>query len=126
MTSRRAQFKRARVTLILLGVFLVGLGLVYFVVTKVQEDTDRRVNAIVCVTRPYIEGARARSIQAANDKSQTPAERARARQAIQANDQFLAGLLLHPRNYDCKPLLEKLLREQRAREKAQEARNIHP
>lgn len=92
---------------------LVTAGAVYFVVTKVQQDTDQRVNAIVCVTKPYIEQSRARSKQASQDKASTPAERARAAQAVIANDQFLAGLLTHPRNYDCGPLLKRLLREQR-------------
>jgi len=120
--------KRLKWTFVLFGFAIAITSAVYFVVSKVQQDTDRRVNAIVCVTRPYIEQSRARSQQTANDTHQTDAERARAQQAVTASDQFLAGLLLHPRGYDCKPLLEKLLRDAQERENRieREARSGKP
>lgn len=128
MTTRREAIKRVRVTLILFAVALLMAAGVWYLTTALIDATDERVNALVCVTKPYIEQSRARSHQAELDKTATKAERARAHQAVIANDQFLAGLLLKPRNFDCKPLLDKLLKDQRDRQKRieKEARSGNP
>lgn len=112
-----AGLKRLRTTFILFGVAVIVAGAVWYTVTEVQRSTNERVNAIVCVTRPYIEGGRASSKQAAEDPAVKPAAKARANEAVERADQFLSGLLLEPRDFNCKPLLKKLLREQKEREK---------
>lgn len=110
MTTRKDQFKRLKWTLILFGVSLLAVGASFLTQSSTNQHTDERVNAIVCVTRPYILASRARA--AFNMKNgKTATLRAQGSQAVDSADLFLAGLITTPRHFNCKPYLNKLLKE---------------
>lgn len=109
--TRKDQFKRLKWTLILFGISLLAVGVSYLIQSGTNGHTDDRVNAMVCVTRPYIEASRARSLFVLNNPKETKSRKASAAQAVDSADQFLAGLITTPRHFDCKPFIAKLKKE---------------
>ena len=99
----------------MLGLALVVTAGVYWTLHEASKQTDHRVNAIVCVTRPYIASQRARNLfTATHDQSAT--HRATAWQAVFSADTFLSGLLTSPAHFNCAPLLKQLAKEKRQRD----------
>lgn len=91
---------------------LIGLVFVILAVwisdQRNRQDVADSVNGIVCVTRPYIQASRERSLQAEQDKTTSQASRDRAHNAVVSSDIFLAGLKTIPRHFNCTPLIAKL------------------
>lgn len=106
-------------------VVLVNLPLTLLIILFVNDrsNSERRHtqaifakdhNALVCVVKPFIKGSKARS-QFNAEHGTTPSARATARQAVKGADQFLAGLVTFPPDFNCGPLVKKLLAEEKAR-----------
>lgn len=91
----------------LLGLVIAGL-IIWVVDQRNRDEIARDHNALVCVTRPYIEQSRLRSVQARDDLREDGPTRERARQAVLSADQFLNGLITIPPHFKCGPLLKDL------------------
>lgn len=95
------------------GLFAVAGVLTVIFAVWISDNRNHRTlsfdhNALVCVTRPYIEGSKARAFQSMNDTKQTAAVRARAASAYVGAERFLNGLITIPSTFNCKPLLKQI------------------
>lgn len=108
----RAALKSLSYTAVAGLLAVAGVLTVVFAVWISDQRNHRQVafdhNALVCVTRPYIEGSKARAFQSMNDTKQTPAVRARASNAYVSAEIFLNGLITIPYTFNCKPLLKQI------------------
>lgn len=84
-----------------LGALFAGLGVGVIIHGQTVSDTNHSLNGLVCVTRKYILGTRARSIQAANDKTQSASSRLRAQAGVTSANDFLRSLITVPRSFNC-------------------------
>lgn len=84
-----------------LSSLLVGGGIGWITYSRTTNELAHDHNALACAVRGLIVPARARSVQTALDKTQSESARARARQSVKTDDDFLAALITIPRGLDC-------------------------
>jgi hypothetical protein len=101
---------------IALIVGLIYLGVALRKIDDARHQLERRYNGLVCVTRPYIEGSKARA-EFTRDHDKSATRRAAARQAVAGANQFLSGLVPIPPSFPCEPFLKRLLQEEHDRGK---------
>lgn len=98
------------------GLFVVAAILTVIFAVWISDNRKNHTvafdhNALVCVTRPYIEGSKARAFQSMHDTSQTPAVRERAASAYVSAQRFLNGLITIPFHFDCAPLIKQIAQQ---------------
>lgn len=103
--------RRARIVGVVLLVWfagsIVGGAGVWYLGERGSSELRHDHNALICVLRSIVKPARARSYQTANDMTQSPSARLRAKNAYTTDDTILASLLTIPRNFDCATLSTK-------------------
>lgn len=92
------------VTLVWLVGSISGGGGAYYLGERSSGEIARDHNALVCVFRSLIIPQRARSVQTADDKTQSDSARKRTRSAIASSDTILRSLITAPRSFDCAKL----------------------
>lgn len=108
-------------TFVLIGVTL-ALSLAATLAAYIVQDSKQARNArsqalsaestnrLVCVTRPYILGAKKRA-EATAKVNPNPVTRATAKQAVASSKVYLRGLVTVPPTFDCRPLVKQIKRE---------------
>lgn len=96
-----------KVLLISLIILIPLCGLGFALQRQFEQEISRDHNALVCITRKYILAARDRAYVVINNPKSGEVAVKNAVDAVNADNEFLDGLITVPKNHVCKYKKEK-------------------